>query len=184
MANSGCLFVMCSGPPGPSHTRRVALSARGTALSGLGVKAEQLGLRVFVLLPSGPGFWGLEGQVGPPCTQCLMFLLLDPANLHLLAYQGPVPPPGRALPGRLRDEPGSPWGPGDAAAPETVEWPSGPRLVGLHCWTRAPGVGRVGPQPASPLNPHFIVVPMFQTESSSAPSPPNLTPGIPGCPSL
>lgn len=52
--------------------------------------------------------------MGPPCTQCLMFLLLDRANLHLLAYQGPVPPPGRALPGRQRGEPGSPWGPGDA----------------------------------------------------------------------
>lgn len=55
MANSGCLFVMRNGPPGPSHTRRVALSARGTALSGWESRLSSSDSGC-VLLPSGPGF--------------------------------------------------------------------------------------------------------------------------------
>lgn len=57
MANSGCLFVMRNGPPGSSHTRRVALSARGTALSGWESRLSSSDSGCSYTAPLRPGVW-------------------------------------------------------------------------------------------------------------------------------
>lgn len=65
MANSGCLFVMRNGPPGSSHTRRVALSARGTALSGWESRLSSSDSGCSYCSPQARGLEDLRARWGP-----------------------------------------------------------------------------------------------------------------------